>query len=255
MRPRVYVVHLSWATARRQRLEPQLQRSGLEYEFVEGVDGRKLTESERAVLIDASESAKYPNWLTPGVLGATLGHKCAYDAIARADDDVALVLENDAELPANFGALLSQLAEHVGSREVMLLNFRSLQPIVLRLTGGVECGDYRVLSPTQSEHIASACAYLLRRETAIAMADALLPARWAPDTWNRYIECGAVSGLKCVFPQPVQQDIGTRSLARHGSDTTLLKRIQQCRILPLHAARILNRYRIRRRMTRVTLVD
>ncbi|HEX3616097.1 MAG TPA: glycosyltransferase family 25 protein [Solirubrobacteraceae bacterium] len=256
MQPRAYVVHISWATARRQRLEPQLQRSGLEYEFVEGIDGRKLTDAERDVFLDADAMARYPQWLTPAVLGATLGHKCAYDALCDAGDDVALVLENDAELPGvGFGNLISELAQQITGREVMMLNFRSLEPIKLRRTGAVQCAGHQILEAVHPERLVSACAYLLRRETAAAMSEAILPARWAPDSWDQYLECGAVSRIKCVLPQPVREDIGTRSLARHGSDVAGLERLQQSTILPLQIARIVNRYRIRHRMTRVKLVD
>lgn len=255
MQPRAYVVHLSWATARRERLEPQLQRSGLEYEFIEGVDGRKLSDAERETLFDADALARDPKWLTPGVLGATLGHRCAYNAIQNAGDDVALVLENDAEIPVGFANLVSQLAEHVTGREVIMLNFRSLRPIVLRRAGGVQIEGHDVLEAAHPENLVSACAYLLNRETAAAMSEAILPARWAPDNWNRYLECGAVTRIRCVLPQPIREDITTRSLARHGPDATWLERIQQSTVFPLQAVRVLNRYRIRRRMTRVKFVD
>jgi glycosyl transferase family 25 len=78
---RAYVINLPRSPARRVSVAAQLQGTGLDHVFVDGVDGRALAPVDRGRLIDESAVARYPQWLTPGALGCALSHLRTYELI------------------------------------------------------------------------------------------------------------------------------------------------------------------------------
>ncbi len=104
----------------------QLEGVSLRHEFIEAVDGRALTPSERAELVDETAVARYPGWLTPGALGCALSHRRAYERILDSEDDgVALVLEDDAILPTTITTKIAEVVPHMYGSEIVLLYFRN----------------------------------------------------------------------------------------------------------------------------------
>jgi glycosyl transferase family 25 len=81
-------------------MERQLSRfPELEAEFIPAVEGRKMSEEELSQAFDRETSrAYYGRDLTRGEVGCTLSHVRCYNHIAAAGDEVALILEDDADL-------------------------------------------------------------------------------------------------------------------------------------------------------------
>src|SRR5947209_4640748 len=100
---KAYVINLPRSTERRASMAEQLERTELDYEFVDGVSGRGLTPTERAELVDEAAVARYPRWLTPGQIGCALSHLRTYERIldSGTQDAAALILEDDVILPSN----------------------------------------------------------------------------------------------------------------------------------------------------------
>ena len=103
---RIYVISLARARERRAAISGHLRALGLEYELVDGVDGRALPAEEHARLL-----APGVTFQSPGVVGCYMSHMAVYRRLIEAGDTAALVLEDDAALnPAVVPLLQSGLA-------------------------------------------------------------------------------------------------------------------------------------------------
>ncbi len=103
------VITLDDAQARRDVISARLKSLGIHYEFVPGVDGKKL---------DVQSHPGYTKWkrriffgrdLSNGELGCILAHRNACEHIVNSDYDIALVLEDDALLSDNLPAVIDGL--------------------------------------------------------------------------------------------------------------------------------------------------
>ena len=90
---RIYVISLARAAERRADISAHLQALGLEYEMVDGVDGRALPPEEHARLL-----APGVTFQSPGVVGCYMSHMAVYRRLVESGDAAALVLEDDAAL-------------------------------------------------------------------------------------------------------------------------------------------------------------
>jgi len=90
---RIYVISLARAAARRESICTHLRELGLEYELVNGVDGRELPAEEHTRLL--APGVTFPS---PGVVGCYMSHLEVYRRLLASDAAAALVLEDDAAL-------------------------------------------------------------------------------------------------------------------------------------------------------------
>lgn len=235
-------------------MEQQLAATNLSVEFVEGIDGWSLTEDERSRMVDAEAVARYPKWLTPGMVGALLSHRLVYERIAEAGHTRALVLEDDARFTPDFGSIAEALAEHVADDEVLLLNFRSFKPCRLGASDAVTVDGYELMRALDPSQLTSALAYIVGVHTAERMAEMNIPVRFAPDSWGEYVSGGAVVSIRCVLPRPVVPDKTVQSSTRHRDAGGRVSPADQLLSLPIDAIRRVNRWRIARQMNRVEIV-
>jgi glycosyl transferase, family 25 len=252
---RAYVISLAASTDRREEMQPQLEASGLDYEFFDAVDGRALAEAQRSELVDEAEVLKHPTWLVPGVIGSALSHKGVYERIAARHEEAALVLEDDAILPPDINELIDALAGELRSDEVMLLDFRSFGPCQLSRPSAVTVGEHRILQPLKPGQIVSALAYLIGADAAASLAAAIVPVRLNSDSWGDHMERGALRSLRVVLPRPVAQRLSGHSTIGFAGISTLRQRLTRQTFWPIPQLRIANRKRVRRRMQRVEFVD
>ena len=124
---KTYIINLPQSAERRAAMEGQLARfPELKAEFVAAVDGRAMSEEEVRAAFDAERArAYYGRSLTRGEVGCTLSHVRCYNRIAEGADEVALILEDDADL----GTRLPDFAP----LEAMLS--RTRRPTVVLLSG------------------------------------------------------------------------------------------------------------------------
>lgn len=251
---RTYVINLPREVERRAAIEAQLRVSGLDYHFVDGIDGQRLTDEERSALVDEAAVARFPRWLTPGMIGCMLSHRLVYELIAQAQNGPALVLEDDAVIAPQLAAIVAEMLPLVADDGLILLNFRSLKPCRLTRAGALRAGDYELLSPLDHWQPLSGLAYLLGEGAAQRMAQVSLPVRWAPDSWGDYMEAGALGSIRCALPRPVMPSLRVRSATRHGNEVHGI-RDRALQSTPAQIVRQINRRRVRWLMNRVELLD
>lgn len=111
----IFVITLPGDEDRRAPLLAQLDRMGLRYELLFGVDGRSGLPAEHEGAVDRARARlKYRRDLSDGEFACALSHLAAYDQIVRRDLPAAIVLEDDAILKPAFGMFLKAGARDIG---------------------------------------------------------------------------------------------------------------------------------------------
>lgn len=250
---KTYVINLEKALSRRAFMDAQLGSSGLDYEFVAGVDGYRMSPEARAGLVDEVAVSTFPSWLTPGSIGCTLSHRKVYELVRDARCGPALVLEDDAVLPPDLATLAEAIASVLPSDGVVLLDFRSAKPCRLSKSGSIRLQGCELLFPADPDQPISSLAYVVGERAAANMAEAAIPVRWAADSWGKYVQAGAVGSLRCALPRPVKPSPSVRSMTRHDDIQGFRDRMLET--WPVQLLRRVNRRRIAWLMYRIELVD
>jgi len=120
----------------------ELDAAAFPWRRVDGIDGRELAHSTAEELAargiiarDGLEEGYEPH--TWGHLGAALSHRSLWEEAARAgDDDVLVILEDDAQVCPQFGAQLRrvlELAKHREPWDLLHLGFNTDAPVIMQL--------------------------------------------------------------------------------------------------------------------------
>jgi len=121
------VINLARATDRRSHMVKQLARAGVDFEFVEAVDGRSIEFGDNPLvdLQGIQASGKVAPASVSGSVGCTLSHLAVWRLALEKGLSSVLVLEDDVELPDDFGPLASCVADLMSGAEVALLDFHA----------------------------------------------------------------------------------------------------------------------------------
>jgi glycosyl transferase family 25 len=258
---KAYVINLARSTNRRDHMVRELRKTGMDHEFVEGVEGRDLDLSDTS-LVNPTWEGRSPFW--PGAVGCILSHRKVYEEILESGAEGALVLEDDVILPVDMNALVEAVSAHMAGAEVVLLQYFSSgsgeRGVAYRLhrQGSIRLPFSTVLAfPTDIGDVGGAGAYLITREACHRMARAVLPVRAPADDWEFFYNKGALERVRCVAPIPVQINSAFRTTIDHYDAGTLQTRVRETAIkVPLLSqALTIRRRRIMKRKTRVELVD
>jgi glycosyl transferase family 25 len=226
---KAYVINLERSADRRRYQQRQLERLGMEYELVPGVDGRTLSSD---ALVDN---------LTLGVVGCALGHLNAYRQVLADREEIALVLEDDAALPEHTPRVLEALAPALSGAEVALLHYRAYKPCPLVEKDGVPLGDgFQLLYPVSPEPLSAATAYVITADGCRRMSEFVEPVRFWPDDWKAFLREGALDRLRCVSPRPVEAETAFKSTVGYADN--LLARLVPARLRAWRRARIQQQY-------------
>ena len=255
---RAYVINLARSLDRRAHITAELKKTGLDYEIVTGVDGRDL-DLHDSTAID-------PSFLTrivcpAGSAGAALSHQSVYRKIIADGVNEALVLEDDAILPADLGSLANAVADQLAGAEVALLSVDSPELFTMSLEGSMPLPSARLLAlPIDINQPRSAGAYIITREACERMIKCMVPIQVQADTWWFFYREGVLDRVRCVAPLPVFKNpkftstIGSYSLG-DGVRARLIGPLVRGRIPLLHQALSYRRERIHRQWHRSEVVD
>ncbi|QYJ97545.1 glycosyltransferase family 25 protein [Shewanella alkalitolerans] len=108
---KVFVINLARSPERMTHITEQLNRIGVPFERLEGIDGNELTDSD----IERVSPAKlvrqnYYRALSKGEVGCSLSHKKAWQKIIDDGLDYAFILEDDIYLEDNFADVVNLMA-------------------------------------------------------------------------------------------------------------------------------------------------
>jgi glycosyl transferase family 25 len=252
-----YVINLARSPDRRAHILAELEKCKIEYEFVEGVDGRDLDLNDHQTI---DPSVLTADWFRPGVAGCALSHLRVHQKIVADGRDQALVLEDDVTLPADLGRLLDSLADQLDGAEVALLNYDSKETCRMSREGSVSLPSSRLLvMPIDVGQPASAAAYVITREACERMEKSILPVRAKADDWGIFYRERVLDRVRCVVPLAVVKSPGFGSTMEYNSRGSIkgrLKAIAARYDIPLvHQLIAYRRQRIMRKWARAEVVD
>lgn len=252
-----YVINLARSPERRAHIAAELGKYGIDYEVVEGVDGRDLDLTDPEIIDPAVLD---DDWFRPGVAGCALSHLRVYQEILEAGMDHALVLEDDIIVPGDLSRLADIVADQMVGAEVTLLNYDSTDTCKMSRDGAKRLPSSRLLVlPIDVGQPASSAAYVITREACERMIKNILPFRARPDNWGHFYNEGTLDRVRCVMPLPVTKAPEFGSTIDYNSQGSakarLLGVIMRYDLRFLQKAITYRRQRIWRKLTQAELVD
>lgn len=236
----VFVITIERNANRRELLESNLR--GLEFSYVDGVDGSRVPESELGAEYDDDRAqVAYGRSLSPGQIGCALSHRKAYRAMLEEQYDRVLILEDDASFPPEsadvVGPALTQLpadwdllyfyAQRSGESRWLDAKVRWLYPFLDRT--GLRRYDLQAVRATYSRpysrnlRIAGqhwmALAYAITRRTAAQLAEQQTPIVTVADDVLRRFSAREETRVFLTAPHVF--------LPRSGVDSTIWNRPQR----------------------------
>lgn len=204
-----YVINLARSSARRAHIIAELGKTRVNYQIVNGVEGRDLDLGDSRIIDPVFADTMVDH---PGVVGCALSHLQVYRQILDHGVEIACVLEDDVLLPTDLGILTDEITRHMEGADVVLLNFQSFAPCRISNVGAVQLPSSRLLVQIADEDQAlSAGCYLITSEACARMVEAALPVRTPADSWAFFRREGAIDRLRCVVPMPVVQSPALRT--------------------------------------------
>lgn len=188
-----FIINLASSTERRAIMAAQCDAAGLDYEFIQAVNGSLLTEAEIA---QHTRTVNYA--FKPGEIGCTLSHLTIYRKMVNENITQALILEDDALLTPALSAVLSSTALQLPDNSPTVVLLSRVNKYVNNVIAAVTdtAALYPVYSATTSH------AYVINLAAAKRLLSLLYPVWMAADKWCLFQEYGAIK-LLAVHPAPV----------------------------------------------------
>lgn len=105
----IFIVSLPEAKDRRKRIEKVFENLGLNFEFIDAVDGRQYDVLNHPIYNAPKRLRSFGKHLTGGDLGCILSHKKIYQRIVNDNIPRALVFEDDVILRDDFLSVLEKI--------------------------------------------------------------------------------------------------------------------------------------------------
>lgn len=203
------VINLDRSPQRLVAIGAQLDHLGLPWQRVAAVDGRALSDAQRACLDAASYRRKHGMEPSLGELGCYLSHHEAMGRLLESSALAGLILEDDAKLLDSLPSVLAQLMGNAHRWDMVKLSaVHSGTPVpVLSLVPG------HALAVMLSRCTGSS-AYLVNRRAAQIYRDALLPMSLPYDHvfdqgWRFGLKVRLVTPTPCVHDHQAGSTIAT----------------------------------------------
>ncbi|PZT48812.1 glycosyltransferase [Helicobacter valdiviensis] len=117
-----FIINLEIAKDRKEYISSLCEKYGLEYEIINAVNGRELSQEEYESFIDKAKMLKiHKRELGRGEIGCTLSHKKFYERIVEENLPYAVVLEDDAEFNQDLIEFLGSVDRFPKDLELLLL--------------------------------------------------------------------------------------------------------------------------------------
>jgi len=197
---KAFVVNLDRSTYRRDFMATQLQKHGIEYEFVSAFDARRL-DARDMTSVNANSIRGGP--MRPGEIACTRSHADACVALAKqAEHQFGIILEDDIVIGQALAAVIKQLERIQSDGDVTLLSTSVFRHVDLKMESRLgSAHELRVPDPLADTW--GTLGYFLSKTTAQRLQEAMLPVRARADDWLSYVQSGAIKRVFVVFPFPI----------------------------------------------------
>jgi glycosyl transferase family 25 len=188
----------------------QLIELGIEHEFFSAVDGRKLSQGQMEKMCNMEVVRQWPGLFTPGAIGCSLSHYNIYLKMVNEGIDMAFILEDDIRLSRSIPLIIKQIecsfnSGHINRNEVILLYYQSKEEVEFSKMDSFKLYSKTGLYyPLEIWRPITTAAYVISLENARRLVNLIYPIKYPSDSWAVYHREGAIAGLRCVLPLPVE---------------------------------------------------
>jgi GR25 family glycosyltransferase involved in LPS biosynthesis len=177
-----------------------LRTLNLDFEVIPAINGYALSDNEKNSLCDMSAVAKYRSWLSDGIIGCSLSHRKALLRMIELNLPYVLILEDDVVLPNNFNDVLSHLGNIIQPDGVITLFSGAHQKTALSKTNSINTPFGGLYFPMNINETLSTAAYIIGKDAAKKLSEAVLPVRASPDSWGMYYSLKTFSSFRVLYP-------------------------------------------------------
>jgi glycosyl transferase family 25 len=200
---KVFVISLKSAARRREHIENELKRVGVEYELVDAVEGKNL-DLKADARVDYRAVEKLPHLMTPSMIGCCLSHANIYEMIVERNIRCALILEDDCILPENMSELIAAAEKRITPLEVIMFYYSGYGDCYLSRVGAEKISTaHELLYPMSLWKTISTTAYMIRIDACRRFLEFLFPIHATPDAWPLFYENKVINSMRCIYPRPV----------------------------------------------------
>jgi glycosyl transferase family 25 len=195
---KAYIINLACSIDRRKYVKEVLEPfANIEIQFIEGINGKILSEEEREeAFADSVSFQRYGRYLRPGEVGCTLSHHACYKELAQSNENYVLIFEDDIIPYKELVDVLTLLKRYIDTRV----------PTIILLSGGYWYWTKQKLDHTyQLASIYDANfthAYLINKKAAQLLVNE--KPFWLADDWE-YLKSKGIK-LQGIFHHAVDQN-------------------------------------------------
>lgn len=194
--PTIYVINLKKDIIKKQHIKEQLNRLGLEAEYIEAINGKLLKEIPD---IKTSSDLKSTPKLGRGEIGCLLSHRKIYQIIIERGDPWSIILEDDVDLKNEFIEVVKSLSKLQQDDKLIFLghhscNARSLRTMYSFRSSTNVYKNYKLTKPL--ENVCGTYGYLISLEGAKLLLDKTFSIQKPIDHYTG--ECNGLSSLIIV---------------------------------------------------------
>ncbi|WP_387463061.1 glycosyltransferase family 25 protein [Photorhabdus sp. RM323S] len=205
---KTFIINLKHSIERRKRIEEQCIKLNLDYEFIEAVDGRLLSQEELQ-----RQTRELSDAITLGEIGCALSHIKIYRNIVENNIPMALILEDDVILNERLPEFLNEIQQKKIIAPSAILLSKASQYF--------ERSKYKLLCGVDIKSVLSAsltCGYILNNQAAKNLIDFLYPVWLVADRWEFFRENGVIK-LCCTVPVLVTESEDAVNTTISGRDS------------------------------------
>lgn len=191
----IFIINLKRSIERRIIIEKQCNKFGLNYEFIDAVDGFSLSPSEiKTHTRDVNFASR------PGEIGCALSHINTYRRIVELNIDKALILEDDAQLTDAIIPTLAFLDRTITNNSPSVTLLTKVGHYLKKETARID-NNHAIHDVIDS---ALAHGYIINGAAAKKALETLYPVWMVADKWTLFKEYG-IFHINAVIPPVILQ--------------------------------------------------
>lgn len=248
---KTFVINLERAERRRKYIVKHLTSLGIDFKIINAIDGNNLTENDIHKYADIERVKQSPYWLTKGAIACALSHRLAYQELISENEDYALIIEDDVQLPKNINTILEEIGNAMTTRDVTLLYYTSFTPTFFSTIGQKKLSIGGLYYPMEIHKPTTAAAYIIGKDAASKLISKILPIRVAADCWGHFYEWECFESFMVHYPSAVKTMNFKSSIDYHDKRPFLAKFLSAIDKYKIPIAYQLIKYRRKRNLNKM----
>lgn len=222
-------------------MQKQLDELQLPYEFFPAVDGRKFTEEQLVQVCNMTIAREWPELFTRGMIGCSLSHYNIYKKMVNENISFAFIIEDDVQLSIQVPGILQEIEKKLSDStlspaEPILLYYQSKEVVKFVETDSIGIiPQTKAYYPVDIWRPITTAAYVISSTCAKKLIDFVYPVRCPADSWAVYHREGAIGGLRCILPMPVESGFFKSDIG-YGQNKLLnriIKKLEEMNVFPV----------------------